>query len=184
MSLKGYGCICFDLSLQLLSFWIGVYNDFQNQGLIFKNCKSSNWHKNNSNFFIEFLVWCIQQSHVNLNLVKKRFFKTVLSPKLWFCHFYPKNLRMTGKSLQFAAKAVLMNRQKNLMIFNFPFKPEKKKNTNKKLCVLNHFSIEIFLYEKQIYAPNHLSLIPSTKKNPMSLTIASNIMLYSPISER
>ena len=42
----GYGCIYFDLSLHLLSFWNGVYNDFQNQGLIFKNCKFSNWDKN------------------------------------------------------------------------------------------------------------------------------------------
>ena len=36
---------------------------------------------------------------------------------------------MTGKSIQFAAKAVLMTRQKNLMIFNFtivPSNPKKK----------------------------------------------------------
>ena len=32
--------------------------------------------------------------------------------------FYPKHLPITGKSIQFAAKAVLMTRQKNLMIFN------------------------------------------------------------------
>ena len=46
VSLKDYGYICFDLSLHLLSFSNDVYNDFQNQGLIFKNCKFSDWHKN------------------------------------------------------------------------------------------------------------------------------------------
>ena len=49
---------------------------------------------------------------------------------------------MTGKSIQFAANAVLMNRQKNLMIFNFtifPFKPEKSQL--KIYAFLNHFSM-------------------------------------------
>ena len=46
MSLKGYGCICFGLSLHLLSVGNGVNNDFQNHGLIFKTSKFSNWHKN------------------------------------------------------------------------------------------------------------------------------------------
>ena len=48
ISLKRCSCICFDLSLQLLSFWNGVNDDFQKQRakLIFKNCKFSNWHKN------------------------------------------------------------------------------------------------------------------------------------------
>ena len=96
-------------SLHLLSFWNGAYNDFQNQGLIFKNPKFENWHKN----------------------LSSPIFKTVLSPKLWVCHFCPKHLHMTGKCIQFAAaKAVLVSRQTNLMIFQsyyFPSKPEKHK---------------------------------------------------------
>ena len=32
-------------ALTLLSFWNVVYIDFQSQGLIFKNCKFSKWHK-------------------------------------------------------------------------------------------------------------------------------------------
>ena len=48
--------------------------------------------------------------------------------------------------MSFAAIAVLMNRQKNLMIFSFtifPSNPKKKrkKDTNNNLSVLNHFSI-------------------------------------------
>ena len=41
---------------------------------------------------------------------------------------------MTGKSNPFAATAVFMNRQKNLMIFNFTIFPSnlKKKMKNKK----------------------------------------------------
>ena len=63
---------------------------------------------------------------------------------------------MTGKSNPFAATAVFMNRQKNLMIFNFTIFPsnlkkkekkeeeeeeEKKTNkkTNKSLCVFKSF---------------------------------------------
>ena len=45
--------------------------------------------------------------------------------------FLSPNLRMTGKSIQFAAQAVLMNRQKKIndfQLFYFPFKPEKNKN--------------------------------------------------------
>ena len=55
---------------------------------------------------------------------------------------------MIGKSIQFGAKAVLMTRQRNLMIsiYCFPFKPEKKKQNKKKqkkkhknLCVFKSF---------------------------------------------
>ena len=71
------------------------------------------------------------------------FFKTSLSPKLWFYRFCPKNVRMTGKSIQFAAKAVLMNRQNNLVIFSFTFflSNLKKKTQIKLYAFLNHFSI-------------------------------------------
>ena len=75
---------------------------------------------------------------------------------------------MTGKSIQFAAKAVLMNRQKDLMIFSFyyfPFKPEKKKKTEKTTtkkqkkktqikisAFLNHFSIGVYtIWNKCLY---------------------------------
>ena len=44
-----------------------------------------------------------------------------------FFFFCPRNLRMTGRSIQFAAKAVLMNRQKNLIIFNFTIFPSNLK---------------------------------------------------------
>ena len=67
-----------------------------------------------------------------LNSSKKKFFNTVLSPKLWFCHFCPKNLRMTAKSNPFAATAVFMNRQKNLMIFDFTIFPSNLKKKKKK----------------------------------------------------
>ena len=59
---------------------------------------------------------------------------------------------MTGKSNPFAATAVFMNRQKNLMIFNFTIFPSnlkkikikkkkkrKKKNKNKNLCIFKSF---------------------------------------------
>ena len=62
---------------------------------------------------------------------------------------------MTGKSNPFAATAVFMNRQKNLMIFNFTIFPsnlkkerkkkeeeeknKKKNKTNKNLCVFKSF---------------------------------------------
>ena len=63
---------------------------------------------------------------------KKRFFKTVLSPKLWCCHFVPK----------IYAKAVLMNRQKNLMISIslFSLRTWKKIQINI-YAFFNHFSI-------------------------------------------
>ena len=32
---KGYGCICLDLSLDLLLFWNGVYEDFKNSVIQF-----------------------------------------------------------------------------------------------------------------------------------------------------
>ena len=74
---------------------------------------------------------------------------------------------MTGKSNPFAATAVFMNRQKNLMIFNFTIFPSnlkkkkrrrrkkkqkknKKKNKKKKqikiYAFLNHFSILTALF--------------------------------------
>ena len=70
---------------------------------------------------------------------------------------------MTGKSNPFAATAVFMNRQKNLMIFNFTIFPSnlkkkeeeeknkknKKKKINKKIKIyafLNHFSILTTLF--------------------------------------
>ena len=72
---------------------------------------------------------------------------------------------MTGKSNPFAATAVFMNRQKNLMIFNFTIFPSnlkkkkmKKKKKNKKktkkkkkkqikiYVFLNHFSILTALF--------------------------------------
>ena len=66
-----------------------------------------------------------------------------LSSNLWYCHFCPKHLCMTSKSLQLAAKAVLMNRKKNIMVFNFTIFPSSLK-TNTQLnfyAFLNHFSI-------------------------------------------
>ena len=73
---------------------------------------------------------------------EKRFFKTLLFPKLWFCHFCPNNLCMTGKSIQFAAKQVLVNRQNNLMIFNFTIFPSKPDKIQINIyAFLNHFSI-------------------------------------------
>ena len=68
---------------------------------------------------------------------------------------------MTGKSNPFAATAVFMNRQKNLMIFNFTIFPsnlkkrkkkkeEEEKNKKKKqikiYAFLNHFSILTALF--------------------------------------
>ena len=59
---------------------------------------------------------------------------------------------MTGKSIQFAANAVFMTRQKNLMICNFTIFPsnlkkkkekKKKKKKKKNYAFLNHFSIVI-----------------------------------------
>ena len=37
-----------DVAIYALTFHCnyGVYDDFQNRGLIFRNCKLSNWHKN------------------------------------------------------------------------------------------------------------------------------------------
>ena len=49
---------------------------------------------------------------------------------------------MTGKSIQFAAIAVLMNRQKNFMIVKFTILPSNLKKAQIKIyVVLNHFSI-------------------------------------------
>ena len=62
---------------------------------------------------------------VRLKSSEQRFFKTVLTPKLWFCHFCPKNLRMTGRSIQFDAKAVLMNTQ-TILILLFSLQTWKK----------------------------------------------------------
>ena len=128
MSLKGYGCICYDFSLHLLSFWNGVYNDFKNRVLIFKNSKFSNWHKKislpqNSNFSELILSLMHPTLTCKPKYSEKIFFKTVLSQKLWFCYFYPKYFRMDGKSIQVAAKAILVNMQKNLMIFDFTIFP-------------------------------------------------------------
>ena len=51
---------------------------------------------------------------------------------------------MSGRSVRFAAKAVLMTRQKNLMVFNFIIFPSNLKKTQIKLyAFLNHFSIHI-----------------------------------------
>ena len=61
---------------------------------------------------------------------------------------------MTGKSIQFAAKAVLINRQKNLVIFNvtiFPSNLEKKKTQIKIYAFLNHFSICTTMVNKQSF---------------------------------
>ena len=47
---------------------------------------------------------------------------------------------MTDKTIQLAAKAVLMNRQKefnDFLVYYFPIKPEKNVNTN--LCVFKSF---------------------------------------------
>ena len=119
------------------------FNDFQNQGLFFKNCNLQTAMKRSLPKKFELFYWILGLMHPTITSKLKssetRFFKTVLSPKLWFCHFCPKNLRITGKSIQFAAKAGLMNRQKNLMIFNFTIFPSNLKNTNKNLCVFKWF---------------------------------------------
>ena len=48
---------------------------------------------------------------------------------------------MTDKSIEFVANAVIITRQKNLMIFNFTIYPSnlKKKIKNKNLCVFKSF---------------------------------------------
>ena len=58
--------------------------------------------------------------------------------------FLSPKLRMTGISIQFAAKAVLMNGQKNLMSFSFTIFPSnlKKKTQIKIFAFLNNFSIQ------------------------------------------
>ena len=50
---------------------------------------------------------------------KKDFSRQFYPQDYDFAIFVPKKLRMTGKPIQFAAKVVRMNRQKNLMIFSF-----------------------------------------------------------------
>ena len=50
-------------SLHLQSFWNGVYNDFENQGLIFKNCKFSNRYKNLSCQKFELFYWILGLMH-------------------------------------------------------------------------------------------------------------------------
>ena len=61
--------------------------------------------------------------------------------------FLSQNLHMTGKSLQFAAKTVVMNRQNNLIIFNLIFFPSSLKTTKENLCVFKIISgyISVFL---------------------------------------
>ena len=44
-----------------------------------------------------------------------------------FAVFVPKVYPWLGKSIQFAAEAVIMTRQKNLMIFNFTIFPSNMK---------------------------------------------------------
>ena len=51
---------------------------------------------------------------------------------------------MTGKSIQFAEKAVFMTMQKYLMIFNFTIFPSNLKNTNKNLCVFQSFQYILY----------------------------------------
>ena len=137
--------------------WNGLYDDFKNQGLIFKNCKFSNWHKNRSSPKIQtFFYWILDLMHQPITCKLKsneNDFSIVLSPKLWFCHFCPKNLSMTGKSIQFAAKAVLMTRQKNLLIFKFIFFLQTWKNTNKNLRVFKSFQ-----YIDRLYTLSLISL--------------------------
>ena len=83
LNLKGYGCICFDLSLHLLSFWNSV-----NQGLIFKYCKFSNWHKSLSskNFY-----WILGFMHptitCKLKSSEKRFYLQSFIPKIMILPF-------------------------------------------------------------------------------------------------
>ena len=74
-----------------------------------------------------------------LKFSEKKIFQDSFIPKIMILPFWAKHLRMTGKSIQFAAKALFMNRQKNLMIFNltiFPSNLKKKKKKHKwNLCV-------------------------------------------------
>ena len=124
---------CFDLSLHLMSFWNSVYIGFQNRGLIFKNSKFSNWHKNlSSPKYSNFFDWILGFMHPMVTCKLKS------SDKLWFCHFCPKQLCITGKSIQFTVKAVLMNRQKNLMIFNLTIFPSNMKKKKKKKKTYTH----------------------------------------------
>ena len=61
-------------------------------------------------------------------MVKRNFARPFYPQNYDFAVFFcPRNLRMTGRSIQFAAKAVLMNRQKNLIIFNFTIFPSNLK---------------------------------------------------------
>ena len=54
-----------------------------------------------------------------LNYSEKKLSRQFYPQNYDFTIFVPNNLRMTGKSIEFAAKAALINRQKNLMISNF-----------------------------------------------------------------
>ena len=54
-------------------------------------------------------------------------FQDSFIPKLMVVLFLSQKFTHGGKSVQFAAKAVLMNRQKNLMVFNFTIFPSNLK---------------------------------------------------------
>ena len=57
---------------------------------------------------------------------EKKIFQDSCIPKIMILPFLSKNLRMTGKSIQFASKAVFITRQKNLTIFNFIIFPSNQ----------------------------------------------------------
>ena len=83
------------------------------------------------------LVWYITKITCELKSnLKKRDFSRQFYPQSYDVEIFVQNIYtwLTGKSLQFAAKAVLMNKNKNFMIFNFTIFPSS-------LCILNNFSL-------------------------------------------
>ena len=50
-------------------------------------------------------------------------------PKIMILSFLFQTLRMASEALQFALKAILLNRQKNLLIFNLSILNFQKKKT-------------------------------------------------------
>ena len=133
------------LSLQLLLFWNGVYDDFQNQGLIFKNCKFSNCIKISlpqkvKLSFTEFLVSYIKQSHVNWNLAKK-ILRDSFIPKIVILPFLSQKFTLDWQVNSICCNSSPYDQAKefnDFQFYYFPFKPEKK-NTNKNLCVFKSF---------------------------------------------
>ena len=136
------------------------------QSVFITNFKISGWFSKTANFqtgieisspqkfklfFIEFLVWWIQRSHANLNLVKKKekIFHDSVIPKIMILQFVSPKFAHDWQVNSICCKSSPYEQAKEFNDFQFyyvPFKPEKKKKKKKKKQIkiyafLSHFSI-------------------------------------------